>query len=64
VVLDGRALPCVFDPNTSEVIKHCRARLPPSPPPQSKMRQQLERIVATKGLSENCYEIASKSLAA
>ena len=26
------------------------------------MRKQLERIVATEGLSENVFEIASKSL--
>ena len=31
---------------------------------QGLMKAQLERIVATKGLSENCFEIASKSLAA
>ena len=31
---------------------------------QGLMRAQLERIVATKGLSENTFEIASKSLAA
>ena len=31
---------------------------------QGLMRAQLERIIATKGLSENVFEIASKSLAA
>ncbi len=30
---------------------------------QAAMRKQLERIVATNGLSENVFEIASKSLA-
>lgn len=30
---------------------------------QTAMRAQLERIVAHKGLSENVFEIASKSLA-
>lgn len=30
---------------------------------QKLMRAQLERIVAEKGLSENVFEIASKSLA-
>ncbi len=29
---------------------------------QAMMKAQLERIVATKGLSENVFEIASKSL--
>ena len=40
------------------------ARLPPPPGQhvQALMRQQLERIVKTEGLSENVYEIASKSL--
>ena len=39
-------------------------RLPPPPGQhvQALMRQQLERIVKTEGLSENVYEIASKSL--
>lgn len=33
-------------------------------PRQSLMRAQLERIMATNGLSENVSEICSKSLAA
>jgi aminopeptidase N len=31
---------------------------------QGLMRAQLERIVATNGISENVYEICTKSLAA
>ena len=34
-----------------------------NPERQALMKAQLERIVAHKGLSENAFEIASKSLA-